>query len=444
MQIACSPECLGAVAEAFTGQQVQVLVLRDADIVELAIAKTLRDEESCSALVKQGVEATVKEQFLKLFGFGSVLKGCQTVLAREPRVAHQEPWRARETPALATEPPASSVSAPTREQAAKKNQILLHLQLDRISSQQEALAQAVKELQQKKEVAPVEAVKTFASDVLDEGISTEGEEVVAQQAAPAAGLRTLSNKEKRELNKQRKLLDAERSLRRPGWEKDPDTEPLEVPNAEHHPAGLEWIWEQLVARAKETVRRITLALHIYNKMRAAAPASETDALAAAHALEPGNLCGLHSFKFSGIANDQVLGLAPTKTGKKDKITLTTKAKKPAKLFEPKGLLLEKGIKKSAKKGPEQLKKVMDAGFYRKDLLDLAMAKYAKIRTSFKTKKLTVKSRRAKVPWPLCLAGDGAAANRCRDCLSRTKEAGRADERAAHAALREPRAVPTAV
>jgi large subunit ribosomal protein L28e len=111
--------------------------------------------------------------------------------------------------------------------------------------------------------------------------------------------------------------------------------------------------------------------------------------------EPGNLLGLHSFKFSGIANDKVLGLAPTKTGKKEKITLTTKAKKPAKLFEPKGLILEKGIKKDAKKGPEQLKKVMDAGFYRKDLLDLAMAKYAKIKTSFKAKKLTVKSRRAK-------------------------------------------------
>ncbi|CAK0824543.1 unnamed protein product, partial [Prorocentrum cordatum] len=88
-------------------------------------------------------------------------------------------------------------------------------------------------------------------DVLDEGISTEGEEVVAQQAAPAAGLRTLSNKEKRELKKQRKLLDAERSLRRPGWEKDPDTVPLEVSNSEHQRAGLEWIWEQLVARAKD-------------------------------------------------------------------------------------------------------------------------------------------------------------------------------------------------
>ncbi|CAK0879346.1 unnamed protein product [Prorocentrum cordatum] len=71
------------------------------------------------------------------------------------------------------------------------------------------------------------------------------------EAAPAAGLRTLSNREKKELKKQRKLLDVERSLRRPGWEKDPDTVPLEVPSAEHQRAGLEWIWEQLVARAED-------------------------------------------------------------------------------------------------------------------------------------------------------------------------------------------------
>ena len=105
------------------------------------------------------------------------------------------------------------------------------------------------------EVAPVEVVKTFALDVLDEGIITEGEDDVAKQAVPAAVLRTLSNKEKRERKKQRKLLDAERSLRRPGWEKDPDTEPLEVPNAVHQRAGLEWIWEQLVARARESAAR---------------------------------------------------------------------------------------------------------------------------------------------------------------------------------------------
>ncbi|CAK0890917.1 unnamed protein product, partial [Prorocentrum cordatum] len=221
---------------AFTGKQVQVLVLRDADIVELAIAKTLRDEESRSAPVKQGVEATVKEQ---LFGFGSAPKGRQKALAREPRMAHQGPWLARETPDPAAEPPASSVSAPTREQADRKNQVLLHLQLDRISSPQEALAQAVKELQQKKaSPSPRRASAPASCSAPSQGALKKrrwrrkrakkkeelelepGEEVAAQQAAPAAGLRTLSNKEKKELKKQRKLLDVERSLRRPGWEKD--------------------------------------------------------------------------------------------------------------------------------------------------------------------------------------------------------------------------------
>ncbi|CAK0845351.1 unnamed protein product [Prorocentrum cordatum] len=110
--------------------------------------------------------------------------------------------------------------------------------------------------------------------------------------------------------------------------------------------------------------------------------------------ETGNLCGLHSFKFSGLANKQVVGLASTKNGKKENIILTTRHKKESKSNVPKSLYLEKGIKKAPKKGAAQLEKALGAGHYRKDLLDLALAKYAKINTSFKKKKLTVKSRRA--------------------------------------------------
>ncbi|CAK0848110.1 unnamed protein product [Prorocentrum cordatum] len=338
MQIACSPECLGAVAEAFTGKQVQVLVLRDADIVELAIAKTLRDEESCSAPVKQGVEATVKEQILKLFGFGSVPKGSvappaavastsgvqeaagagalggapgeATHPAASTRVSEgagagaaggspgalagsgdaspchgtacvqrersnaraggqEEPDLA--SPAVGPHLLAAGGAGPGGEGAAAEESKSLASEgvgsgvvFGAFAGDPQEAALAPEEGQEEggagagaghtttlEEVAPVEAVKTFALDVLDEGISTEGEEVAAQQAAPAAGLRTLSDKDKEELKKQRKLLDVERSLRRPGWEKDPDTVPLEVPNAEHQRAGLEWIWEQLVARAKD-------------------------------------------------------------------------------------------------------------------------------------------------------------------------------------------------
>ncbi|CAE8649488.1 unnamed protein product [Polarella glacialis] len=98
--------------------------------------------------------------------------------------------------------------------------------------------------------------------------------------------------------------------------------------------------------------------------------------------EPGNLTGLNSFRFSGLAN------------KKESIILTTKSKKTSRSYRPRGILLETGIKKGPKKGLAQLKKVMEAGFYRQDLMSLALTKYTKIKQSFKKRKLVVKSRRA--------------------------------------------------
>merc|ERR1712062_533952 len=37
--------------------------------------------------------------------------------------------------------------------------------------------------------------------------------------------------------------------------------------------------------------------------------------------EEGNLCGLHSFKFNGLANNKVLDVTSSKNGKKEKVTL---------------------------------------------------------------------------------------------------------------------------
>merc|ERR1712039_846609 len=98
-------------------------------------------------------------------------------------------------------------------------------------------------------------------------------------------------------------------------------------------------------------------------------------------------------KFSGIANKQVLDVAPKITGKKETIILTTRNKKDEKAFQPKRMILETGIKKQSKKGLAAVAKVMDAGYYRRDLLDLATTKYAKVRKSFRKKKVVVKSRR---------------------------------------------------
>merc|ERR1712194_665621 len=97
--------------------------------------------------------------------------------------------------------------------------------------------------------------------------------------------------------------------------------------------------------------------------------------------EAGNLCGLHSYKFSGIASNKALDVS-------------VQNKKTTKQARPGARLQVTGLKKEGKKGAAQVSKALDAGFYRQDLAALAQTKYAKVKTSFKTKKITVKSRRA--------------------------------------------------
>merc|ERR1719375_3059997 len=110
--------------------------------------------------------------------------------------------------------------------------------------------------------------------------------------------------------------------------------------------------------------------------------------------EPGNLSGLNSYKFSGLASDKVLGLSPVISGKKESIVLTTRHAKGSRAARPGSAMVKTGIKKSAKKGLGQLEKTIDQGYYRRDLLELARVKYGKIKQSFKKKKVVVKSRRA--------------------------------------------------
>ena len=57
--------------------------------------------------------------------------------------------------------------------------------------------------------------------------------------------------------------------------------------------------------------------------------------------------------------------------------------------------LQKHVKKSSAKGLEILAKVIDGKYYRKDLLALAQAQDKKVMTSFKKKKVIVKSCRQK-------------------------------------------------
>merc|ERR1740129_1550826 len=98
--------------------------------------------------------------------------------------------------------------------------------------------------------------------------------------------------------------------------------------------------------------------------------------------------------FSGLANSSVVGLSSKKDGKKESIILTTKHKKKSRFYMTVAMLLETGINKNADKGVKALDKVMGAGCYRRDHLDLAKVKYHKIRKSFKTRKIVLKSRRS--------------------------------------------------
>eukprot|EP00427_Karlodinium_veneficum_P017341 CAMPEP_0169137736 /NCGR_PEP_ID=MMETSP1015-20121227/41726_1 /TAXON_ID=342587 /ORGANISM="Karlodinium micrum, Strain CCMP2283" /LENGTH=118 /DNA_ID=CAMNT_0009202657 /DNA_START=148 /DNA_END=504 /DNA_ORIENTATION=- len=110
--------------------------------------------------------------------------------------------------------------------------------------------------------------------------------------------------------------------------------------------------------------------------------------------EPGNLTAMNSYKFSGLASASVLNVSSETKGKKESIVLTTRHKKGSRASRPGSMLLETGVNKNEKKGLAALDKVMEAGFYRRDLVDLAKVKYGKIKKSFKKKKLVVKSRRS--------------------------------------------------
>mmetsp|Transcript_8194 Transcript_8194/g.9075 ORF Transcript_8194/g.9075 Transcript_8194/m.9075 type:complete len:145 (-) Transcript_8194:46-480(-) len=110
--------------------------------------------------------------------------------------------------------------------------------------------------------------------------------------------------------------------------------------------------------------------------------------------EPNNLCGLNSFKYSGLACQKPLDVTIQTTGKKKTIMITKKPKhgKPSR---PSSMSAGTGVKNATKKGIEVITKETDGAFYRKDLKDLAVKKYLKIKKSFRKNKNLPKLRKAK-------------------------------------------------
>merc|ERR1711957_921377 len=110
--------------------------------------------------------------------------------------------------------------------------------------------------------------------------------------------------------------------------------------------------------------------------------------------EPDNLMSLNSYKFNGLVNKKVLDVSSVTEEKKEKVFITMRHSKWSRSFRPQRMILKTGLKKQSKKGLAEIEKRMVAGYYRRDLVDLAKAKYAKVMTSFRKRKLVFKSRRA--------------------------------------------------
>lgn len=110
--------------------------------------------------------------------------------------------------------------------------------------------------------------------------------------------------------------------------------------------------------------------------------------------EPGNLMSLHTFQFSGLANDQALDVRPVKVGSKERVELVQSSASGVSQRRPASLLVATGLKKCAKKGTNKLGMEVAAKFYRSGLHGLTRLKYLKVLQSFKKKKRTVRSRRA--------------------------------------------------
>eukprot|EP00409_Alexandrium_fundyense_P005504 CAMPEP_0185906076 /NCGR_PEP_ID=MMETSP0196C-20130402/5216_1 /TAXON_ID=2932 /ORGANISM="Alexandrium fundyense, Strain CCMP1719" /LENGTH=144 /DNA_ID=CAMNT_0028625739 /DNA_START=71 /DNA_END=505 /DNA_ORIENTATION=- len=110
--------------------------------------------------------------------------------------------------------------------------------------------------------------------------------------------------------------------------------------------------------------------------------------------EPSNLCGLNSFKFSGLACQKPIDVSIQTTGKKQTIMLMKKPKSRKVLRRPK-MFVGTGIKNETKKGIEAITKEIDGAFYRKDLKDMIVQKYLKIKQSFRKNKKIPVLRKAK-------------------------------------------------
>ncbi|KAG6473937.1 60S ribosomal protein L28-1-like [Zingiber officinale] len=106
--------------------------------------------------------------------------------------------------------------------------------------------------------------------------------------------------------------------------------------------------------------------------------------------EPNNLCNLHSYKHSGLANKKTVTILP---GEKDLnvVLATTKTKKQNK---PASLHNRTELKKEFFKMAKIVKSQITDNYYRSDLTKAALARLSVVHRSLKVAKFGVKKRQA--------------------------------------------------
>lgn len=105
--------------------------------------------------------------------------------------------------------------------------------------------------------------------------------------------------------------------------------------------------------------------------------------------EPGNIAGMHSYKYSTVAHSKPFGLELQKDGDKEKVSAVIG--KGTKCRYPRRARVISGVTKCKSKGLQALRRF--GYWYRRDLAAEASTRYLKVLSSFKKRRRAVRSRR---------------------------------------------------
>jgi len=112
--------------------------------------------------------------------------------------------------------------------------------------------------------------------------------------------------------------------------------------------------------------------------------------------EPLNLTNTHSYKFSGLVNNRLVGVVASKKGKE--INLLTKSTKNAAARQPRSLVsvgLNKHVRNHKVRSAQTIQTATSGSHYRADLTKFAVARYHALHRATKVKPVLPKARKSR-------------------------------------------------